>query len=306
MSFYTLSEHGKEIFDWLRDKEEMVKNKNDLKVNKEEIIKQLCKAICPIIQPYTCQNLCKNVGNCQELREKVTKIYDIFCLGDVDMKNLNDGKYVNYDNPFVNKVSNTIASNKIDMKDVDLTKINSNLATNAIIKFDGVDAWGPYIGKCPKCGSTNIKANYGIVLTSMPPQYNCRCKDCNHGFFSGQISQENESDTAKPTFPQDPGWVPYNPDPNPINPGYGYGNRQGWICPRCGKVNSPDRDFCDCSGNGGWGSPIIWCNSEGTSAGKPNTMPSTNISGLTNDQNTATSIYSFEACNLHENKGDLK
>lgn len=234
----------------------MVKNKHNLKVDKEEIIKQLCKAICPIIQPYTCQYLCKNVGNCQELREKVTKIYNIFCLGDADMKNINNRK--EYDS-FINKVNDTINTNKIDMKDVDLTKINSNLATSAIAQVDGITAWGPYIGKCPHCGSANIEANYGMVLTSMPPQYNCRCKDCKGTFFSGQIKQESQTVT------------PYNPDPGlpnypdqPQKPQYDWGNiRQGWICPRCGKVNSPDRDFCDCSGNGGWGSPIIWCNSNG-------------------------------------------
>lgn len=275
----------------------MVKNKHNLKVDKEEIIKQLCKAICPIIQPYTCQYLCTNIGNCQELIEKVTKIYDIFCLGDIDMKKLNDGKYVNYDNPFVNKVNNTIASNKIDMKDADLTKINSNLATEATFKFDGVDTWGPYLGKCPYCGSANIEADYSTVLTTMPPQYNCRCKDCKGTFFSGQIKQENQTIT------------PYNPDPGlpnypdqPQKPNYGYGGDYGWICPKCGKVNAPHINFCDCSSGKGW--DVVWCNSEGTSAGKPNTMPNVSISGVNsttvNNSNTATSTYSFEACNLHE------
>ena len=207
----------------------------------------------------------RKIGADYYIDDKAINIDDIDKLiGEFDdMKNLNDGKYLNYDDPFVNKVNNTIASNKINMQDVDLTKINSNLATSTI-QFAGIDAWGPYIGKCPKCGSTNIEANYGLVLTSYPPQYNCRCKDCKHGFFSGQINQENESDIAKPNFPKDPGWVPYNPDPKPANPGYGYGNRQGWICPRCGKVNSPDRDFCDCSNNTPYSPNIVWCNANGS------------------------------------------
>ena len=252
-------------------------NKNNLKVDKEEIIQKLCKAICPVIQPYTCFTLCKNIGNCQELKEKVTKIYDIFCLGDIDMKNINKEKgYVNYEDPFVRKgnKATTTSNNKIDDKDVDLTTLNNNTNTNTTIaQFAGIDAQGPYIGKCPKCGSTNIEANYGLVLTSMPPQYNCRCKDCNHGFFSSEINNGNETLT--------PNWVPYDPveqpSTTPINPGYGYGNRQGWICPRCGKVNSPDRGFCDCSNNGGWSSPIVWCNTNNSSGNAPTTPYVTTI-----------------------------
>ncbi len=149
--------------------------------------------------------------------------------------------------------------------------------------------WGPYLGTCPHCGSNNIEADYSITLTSNPPQYNCRCKDCKGTFFSGQIKQPNLIIPDDITTPFTPPNIPFQP----IQPDK-YGMREGWICPRCGKVNSPDRDFCDCSSGGGWGSPIIWCNSEGTSAGKPNVMPSNAISGNT------TASYSLEACNLHE------
>lgn len=31
----------------------------------------------------------------------------------------------------------------------------------------------------------------------------------------------------------------------------GFSARYGWICPRCGKVNSPDTRSCDCTGNKG-------------------------------------------------------
>jgi hypothetical protein len=201
---------------------------------------------------------------------------------------------------FLSEPDKTVATNK-SMTSKQLEEYLNNINSDVFQTYNSLEDWKPYLGKCPHCGSTNIEANYGIVLTSMPPQYNCRCKDCKGTFFSGQIKQESQ--TITPYLP-DPGLPSY---PNqPQRPNYDWGNtRQGWICPRCGKVNSPDRDFCDCSGNGGWGSPIIWCNSEGTSAGKPNTMPSVNISGvdsITSSQNTATS-YTFEACNLHENKG---
>lgn len=197
---------------------------------------------------------------------------------------------------FLSEPDKTAATSKL-MTSKQLEEYLNNINSNT---YQPLEGWKPYLGKCPHCGSANIEANYGIVLASMPPQYNCRCKDCKGTFFSGQIKQESQ--TITPYLP-DPGLPSY---PNqPQRPDYGYGGmREGWICPRCGKVNSPDRDFCDCSGNDGWGSPIIWCNSEGTSAGKPNTMPSMNISGvdsITSSQNTATS-YTFEACNLHENK----
>lgn len=237
----------------------------------------------------------RKIGADYYIDDKAISVYDIDKLTqEFDNKMENDD--------FLNKVDKTVATNK-SMTSKQLEEYLNNMNSSVFQPVNSnLEDWKPYLGTCPHCGSANIEANYGIVLASMPPQYNCKCKDCKGTFFSGQITQESQTIT------------PYNPDPGlpsypnqPEKPQYDWGNtRQGWICPRCGKVNSPDRDFCDCSSNGGWGSPIIWCNSEGTSAGKPNTMPSMNISGLITNQNTATSTYNLEACNLNKNKGDLK
>ena len=182
-------------------------------------------------------------------------------------------------NDFLNKVDKTIVNNKINDEEVNLSAlgIDGNNSINAKI-VAGIDNWHPYVGTCPHCGSANIEANYGLVLTSYPPQYNCKCKDCKGTFFSGQTTYENESDSAKPSLPNNPSWVPYDPieQPSitPINPGYGYGNRQGWICPRCGKVNSPDRDFCDCSNNNYYPN-IFYCNTNNSSGNAPTTSYAT-------------------------------
>ena len=141
-----------------------------------------------------------------------------------------------------------------------------------------VDRWQPYLGACPHCGSANIEADYSMVLTSMPPQYNCRCKDCKGTFFTGQIKQENQ--TVNPAFPLGP-QTPFNPPYTPTQPenpnyDYGYGN-YGWICPKCGKVNAPHRDFCDCSG-GGYYPNIVYC---GGSGNNPNPAPTITVSNNT-------------------------
>ena len=173
--------------------------------------------------------------------------------------------------------NNTVSSNVTKMGST--ININDCIGTTVSAQPFGIDSWGPYVGTCPHCGSNNIEANYGIVLASMPPQYNCRCKDCKGTFFSGQIKQESQ--TITPYLP-DPGLPNY---PNqPQRPNYGYGMREGWICPRCGKVNSPDRDFCDC-GNGGWNSPIVWCNQD-SSGNNPNSYQSTTICSNIKDVST--------------------
>ena len=203
--------------------------------------------------------------------DKAISVYNIDILEEKlnKMLNNNNNNNNNNENDFLNKVDKTIASNKINDKNVNLSDLGidgSNIVTANIVAGSGLDSWGPYMGTCPHCGSNDIEADYSMVLTSMPPKYNCRCKDCKGTFFSGQTTYENESDNAKPSLPSNPSWVPYPP----VNPGYGYGNRQGWICPRCGKVNSPDRQFCDCSNNSYYPN-IVYCGTNNSSGNAPTT-----------------------------------
>ena len=49
------------------------------------------------------------------------------------------------------------------------------------------------------------------------------------------------------------------------------GGMYGWICPKCGKVNAPHRDFCDCSG--GLNQNIVYCNGTGNNPNPAPTVP---------------------------------
>lgn len=123
---------------------------------------------------------------------------------------------------------------------------NANSITSLFMK-----EWEPYCGRCPKCGSTHIEFQTGIMLTSNPPQLNLRCVDCGNRFFSGHI------ETYTPILRDPlPGEVPYigdplpgTPDPwNPVEPAPI--KQYGWICPKCGRVLAPHMDTCKfCGGN---------------------------------------------------------
>ena len=78
---------------------------------------------------------------------------------------------------------------------------------------------------CPKCGKP-MKLNTGMVLASLPPQYEYECDNCGYILYSSSVR-----DTA--TTPD----VDEHPFP------FG-SSKQGWICPICGASISPYIDSC--------------------------------------------------------------
>lgn len=146
--------------------------------------------------------------------------------------------------------------------------------------------WQPWTGsnKCPNCGRNNIEYNTQVVLTTYPAQSQLRCKDCGHYFGSGINAEWTNKDALDDMWKHDqsilnipkvgdwpPSQTPGNPPPTTDKT-----TIYGWICPKCGKVNAPHRDFCDCAGNGCY--PNIVYN-DGSTGNNPNPFPSITISG---------------------------
>lgn len=134
--------------------------------------------------------------------------------------------------------------------------------------------------KCPNCGGGEIEYNTRIILTSYPAQSQLRCKNCGHYFSSGIQVEWTDNDTLNKLWEQDqsilgtpqpgdwpPSLTPCDP-PSTLN--------YGWICPKCGKVNAPHRDFCDCSG--GYYPNIVYC---GGSGNNPDPAPTITVSSNT-------------------------
>ena len=127
--------------------------------------------------------------------------------------------------------------------------------------------WMPWMDSnvCPECGSHEIEHNTRIVLTSYPAQAQLRCKTCGHIFSSGintndSLDNIHKYDQSILNIPKVGDWPP-SPSPcdplhsetfQPINPNEstkGVVSIYGWICPRCGRVNAPHKDSCDCNIN---------------------------------------------------------
>lgn len=144
--------------------------------------------------------------------------------------------------------------------------------------------------KCPYCGSEDTVYDSSIVLTSYPPQYQCKCNSCKKAFYSGQCKNVNlhgnwfEHDQSilntpkigDPTPGESPYWVPFTPDPFHLNPPYKQ-NNYGWICPKCGRVMAPHVDSCK------------FCDSGNTLATTPNTL-NDYLSKSISDSNSITAV----------------
>ena len=140
--------------------------------------------------------------------------------------------------------------------------------------YSKVGDWGDWLGEdiCPHCQSHKIEYNTGIILASNPPKMQLRCKDCGHIFSSSNSTSENtldklwEHDQSILNIPKvgDPPYPNYIGDPIPIP--YDYQGRMGWICPKCGRVNSPYEKQCPCSIPN-----IVYCNHDSGEYVNPNT-----------------------------------
>lgn len=140
-----------------------------------------------------------------------------------------------------NKEDKTVATNKTVNVDLEKLKLLLETQPSVLNNYASIGEWKPYMGNCPSCGSSNLEYQSGIVLTSNPPQYNCRCKDCGKAFYSGEIKIEP---VHIPTLPKEPPTVvPGYISPEIDKPNYGYGN-YGWICPKCGRALAPHVNSC--------------------------------------------------------------
>lgn len=168
--------------------------------------------------------------------------------------------------------------------------MNNKDNIKSCVNYNPRPEWERWTGsnKCPMCGGDDIEYNTQIILTSYPPQSQLRCKSCGHYFSSGIKTEWTDNDTLNKLWEQDqsilhgpyigdppPGTIPHigdwPPAPTPCDPlpATDKTTMYGWICPKCGKVNAPHRDFCDCSG-GGYYPNIVYCGGTGNN---PNPAP---------------------------------
>ena len=158
--------------------------------------------------------------------------------------------------------------------------MNNENNTVSCVNYNPRPEWELWTGnnKCPMCDGDDIEYNTMMVLASNPPQTQLRCKSCGHLFSSGLKADWIDEDALNKVWehtqsilgiPKVGDWPPSHKitDPLPGNMNY------GWICPKCGKVNAPHRDFCDCSG--GLSPNIIYCNGTGNN---PNPVPTVTVS----------------------------
>ena len=116
--------------------------------------------------------------------------------------------------------------------------------------------------KCKKCGSANVRVDFGKVCTSIPAKYEYKCQDC------GDVSYVNCDEVNRHDFNYD-GYQIYPRTNNEdlqkfietTKENNNTGGLSGWICPKCGRCYSPFTSMCSFCGGNNWGT--ITC-SDGT------------------------------------------
>lgn len=103
--------------------------------------------------------------------------------------------------------------------------------------------WTKLPGKCPFCGQDTVyKEN--IVLTSLPPQFRYECKSCGKTWTAHSDYEALHTSTPAAAGPSSSSRTINNYIGNDFPISWG---QQGWVCPKCGRVNAPHVNHCPCS-----------------------------------------------------------